>query len=236
MKIKQIVSLIDFGTIPFLAQPQQIGGPRAERTLPIYATEKGVCYYEKESIWSIGIAPHSKKKIYEIKNRYLKTINDEDIDFDKYIAIYEILYAINEYKGIEDDINFDVLKKYVDEINKIILNELDFQQVPEMKTLKKIIMKNKLYNQMIFCVDDIRSIKEKRFLQQKTEEKRYVFGNIKYHEELDKVNITIYDDCVELVCEKEGKKHTENLNKEMNYTSEDKIISALDCWRNYFLK
>ena len=69
-------------------------------------------------------------------------------------------------------------------LNNEILKALDFQQISEMKTLKNLIMENKLYNQMLFSVREVRSTKARQFLEQGVEKKDYCFGNIKYHEEL----------------------------------------------------
>ena len=67
------------------------------------------------------------------------------------------------------------------------------------------------------------------------EKKDYSFGNIQYHEELDRVHITIYDDVVEISCTKEARgSYERKLDKRKKYTSEDKIISALDFWRCNF--
>lgn len=82
-----------------------------------------------------------------------------------------------------------------------------------MKTLKNLIMENKLYNQMLFSVREVRSTKARQFSEQGVEKKNYCFGNIKYHEELDIVHITIYDDLVEIWCEKEAR---EKIKRELD--------------------
>ena len=84
---------------------------------------------------------------------------------------------------------------------------------------------------MLFNVHEVHSTKERQFSENKIEKKDYFFGNIQYHEELDRVHITIYDDVVEISCKKEARgSHERKLDKRKKYTSEDKIISALDCW------
>lgn len=82
---------------------------------------------------------------------------------DKYVAVYKILYAINEYKGENDSFQIDIIEKYVEILNNEILKALDFQQISEMKTLKNLIMENKLYNQMLFSVREVRARKHDHF-------------------------------------------------------------------------
>lgn len=235
MTINQVISLINIKDIPFVPQ---MSGVREKGKLPIYSSKQGVCYWNGESIWSIGINQNSQNEIYKIKQS-LKNCSWElannDRELDKYVAVYEILYAINEYKGIDDNIKFDTIKRYVEILNKEILDSLDFQQILEMETLKNLIIKDKLYNQMLFNVHEVHSTKERQFSEYKIEKKDYSFGNIQYHEELDRVHITIYDDVVEISCTKEARgSYERKLDKRKKYTSEDKIISALDCWRCNF--
>ena len=235
MTIKQVISLINIKDIPFIHQMSSV---REKGKLSIYSSEQGVCYWNGESIWSIGIDQNCQNEIYKIKQSLKNCsweLGNNDRELDKYVAVYEILYAINEYKGIDDDIKFDTVKRYVEILNKEILDSLDFQQILEMETLKNLIIKDKLYNQMIFNAHEVQSTKERHFSGYRIEEKDYSFGNIQYHEELDRVHITIYDDVVEIYCEIEGRGSYEcKLDKRKRYTSEDKIISALDCWRCSF--
>ena len=120
-------------------------------------------------------------------------------------------------------------------LNNEILKALDFQQISEMKTLKNLIMENKLYNQMLFSVREVRGTKARPFSEQGVEKKDYCFGNIKYHEELDIVHITIYDNLVEIWCEKEAReKIKRELDIKERFTLEEKIILALNCWKGYY--
>mgnify|MGYP006917313762 CR=1 FL=1 len=52
-------------------------------------------------------------EIYRIIQKWkkydLKLDNDER-ELNKYVAVYEILDAINEYKSVDDDIKFDTIK------------------------------------------------------------------------------------------------------------------------------
>lgn len=231
MTINQIISLVNINDIPFMPQK---GTGREKGKLPIYSTKEGVCYLNEESIWSIGNDQNSQEKTYEIKKileNWSKELGENDIEMDKYVAVFELLLAINEYKSIDDNVELDTVKRYVEIINKEIFDALDFQQVSEMKALKDLIMKDKLYNQMLFKVKEVKSTKNRQFLECRIESKNYLFGNIQYHEKLDIVNIIIYDDVVEIFCAKEGRGSECKLDKRKKYTAEEKIILTLDCWR-----
>lgn len=235
MTVKQVIFLMNIKNIPFISQADDV---RKDGTLSIYSTERGVCYGENESIWSIGSNQTNKNKHYSIKQKleqYKPELDGNDRELDKYVAVYEILYVINEYKGANDSFQIDIIEKYVEILNNEILKALDFQQISEMKTLKNLIMENKLYNQMLFSVREVRSTKARQFSEQGVEKKNYCFGNIKYHEELDIVHITIYDDLVEIWCEKEAReKIKRELDIKERFTLEEKIILALNCWKGYY--
>lgn len=68
---------------------------------------------EEVSIWSIGSDKNIRNEIYRIIQKWkkydLKLDNDER-ELNKYVAVYEILDAINEYKSVDDDIKFDTIK------------------------------------------------------------------------------------------------------------------------------
>ena len=121
-------------------------------------------------------------------------------------------------------------------INKEIIDSLDFQKIREMENLKYLIKNDRVYNQMQFNVYEIQSTKEMQFsVGKKDEEECLLFGNINYHEELDIVCIKIYEDCVEIHCKIEaGECYERKLDIRKKYTLEEKIISALDCWKENF--
>ena len=209
-----------------------------EGVLPIYPTRQGIYYWKDESIWSIGINEQSEDEIYQIK-RCLKqkenSLEYSEKELDKYVAVFMILIAVDRYKGGKGTIYFDKIKYYVEILNKAIYEALDIQQISDMNTLKEIITSDTLYREMYFHVNEVNSTKERQYSGYKKDEKSYSFGNIKYHEELDKVFIYTYDDCVELTCEKEGKSYKQKLDMRRRYASEGKILAALDCWRCAYL-
>lgn len=237
MKISQAISLMNIKNVPF--KSQRSGIKRKKGMLAIYATKQGVYYWNEESIWSIGIKQDTEDELYQIKQMLKqndKKLNGNNRELDKYVAVFEILHAVNEYRGVNDTIPFETIKRYVEILNKGIFASLDFHEISGMEILKKLIMENKLYSQMLFTVCEIRSTKKEEYLGYKKEKRYYCFGNIKYHEELDKVHITIYDDYVQISCNKEiHDRYEQKLDIGKNFTLEQKIILALDCWSGYYL-
>lgn len=235
MTIRDVISLMNISDVPFIPQ---MYGTDEEGVLPIYPTKRGVCYYQGESIWSIGIRDQCQKEIYDIKhwlcgNEYKLCYDERELD--KYVAVFVILNAVDRCKGGDGGIRFEDIRYYVEILNNAINEALDLKQISDMDTLKGIIKSDTLYRQMLFNVYEVNSTKDREFTGYKKETKSYSFGNIKYHEKPDKVSIRTYDDYVTLVCEKEGRSHKQNLNIRRSYTSEGKILAALDCWRGYYL-
>lgn len=235
MTITEVISLINIKDIPFI--PQKPGNIKKEM-LPIYSSLHGVCYYEGLSIQSVGSDENSKKETYQIKQKlthFSAKLADDERELNKYVAIFEILNAINKYKCINNNVECDIVKDYVDILNTKILNSLDFNQIPKMEILKELITHDKLYSQMLFNVYEICSTAELEFSNHRIEKRSYSFGNIKYHEELDCVSIRAYDDSVMISCMKEQRSpYTLKLDQHKEYTLEKKIISALDYWRCSF--
>ena len=235
MTMRDVISLMDITDVPFIPQ---MYGIRDKGVLPVYPTNRGVYYYKDESIWSIGIDEQSKDEIYEIKHKLCEFDNklySDERELDKYVAVSIILNAVDRCKVGNGRIRFEDIKEYVEIINNAIYESLDFQQISDMDTLKELIKSDTLYRQMLFNVYEVNSAKDREFTGYKKETKRYSFGNIKYHEELDKVSIRTYDDYVALACDKEGRRHTQTLDIRRSYTSEGKILSALYCWRCAYL-
>lgn len=235
MTIEEVISLMNITDVPFI--PQMYGN-NEEGVLPVYSTKQGVCYYRNESIWSIGIREQCKNQIYEIKNKLCeieKKLYCNEREIDKYVAVFIILYAVANYKGENSSICFENIRNYVEILNNAIYEALGFQQISDMDTLKEIISSDTLYCEMLFNVNEVHSTKDREYTGYKKDTKSYCFGNVRYHEDLDKVFIRTYDDHVELVCAKEGRSHEQKLDIRKSYTSEGKILAALDCWRCDFL-
>lgn len=234
MTIKDAISLMNITDITFI--PQMYGINKAG-VLPVYPTNQGVCYYEGESIWSIGISDQCQDEIYKIKHwlcGFDKNLYDNARELDKYVAVFVILNAVDRCKKGNGSIRFEDIKDYVDILNNAIYEALDLKQISDMDTLKEIITSDTLYREMLFNVDEVNTTKDREFTWNGKDKKEYSFGNIKYHEEHDRVFIRTYDDCVALACEKEGRSYKQNLDIRRSYTSEEKILAALNCWRDYY--
>ena len=235
MTIRDVISLMNISDVPFI--PQMYGIDK-KGVLPIYPTSQGVCYYQGESIWSIGIRDQCPNEIHDIKHWLCgneNKLNYDERELDKYVAVFVILNAVDRCKGGNGRIRFEDIKDYVEVLNNAIYEALDFQQISDMATLIEIIRSDTLYRQMLFNVYEVNSTKDREFTGYKKETKSYSFGNIKYHEKVDRVSIRTYDDYVALACEKEGISHTQKLDARISHTSEGKILAALDCWRGYYL-
>lgn len=233
MKIKEVIDIIGDFNVPIIPIP---AGRRQKGKLPIYATEKGVHFYKDDTIW--GISTDNSDMSYDIK-MYLKRLDEKlegnERELNKYLTVYELLSAIKSYKGENGNISFEQLKVYVALLNRKIIESLDFSEVSGMNDLIDLVSKDSLYREQIFNVSVVNCYKAQPFRGSTKPLKNYHFGNIEYHEELDKVNITLYNDCVELHHEAERISHKRNLDLEVEYTEEQKIFTALGCWRGYYL-
>ena len=101
-----------------------------------------------------------------------------------------------------------------------------------MKYLIYILSKKPLYCELFFHVQVFDYSKKRPCPNKKS--KDYFFGNKLFHNELDKVHITIYDDYVELWHPIEGRSHERELSPNITLSLEQKIITALDWWQTYY--
>lgn len=234
MTIEKLISLMNIKSVPFLIQPDTI---RESYQLPIYATAQGVCYWREESIWSLGMDEESEAETDRIRQEIKDQIPGlyDGRELDKYVAVYEILSAVKEYRGEEGDIEIRSLAGYVELINIVIAEELDFGQIPDMAELRGIISSDQLYRQMLFEVCEVDCAKEGYLAGDDVHRRNYCFGNVEYHEKPDKVGVLIYEDCVEVICTREPRvRFRHMLKSEKKLSSEEKIIQALDFWRSAY--
>lgn len=234
MTIEKLISLMNIKSVPFLIQPDTI---RESYQLPIYATAQGVCYWREESIWSLGMDEESEAETDRIRQEIKDQIPGlyDGRELDKYVAVYEILSAVKEYRGEEENVEMQSLAGYVELINIMIAEELDFGQIPDMAELQEIISGDEQYRQMMFEVCEIDCAKGQHFPGDGVEEKHYRFGNTEHYEKPDRVDITIYEDCVEVICAREVRVRFRHMLKSEDVLStEQKIIQALDLWRSAY--
>lgn len=153
-------------------------------------------------------------------------------ELNKYLAAFELLNAINIFKGIKEEISIEQLSDYVNILNQHILNSLNFDEVFNMINLQNIIRNDKLYNQCRFHVKEIKCTKGSQFIGIEKETNNCQFGNIKYYEKLDDVSIDVYDDFIELEYKAKGRSYTKNLDTRKRYTLEEKLKMALNTWKS----
>lgn len=229
MQISEIIEILNIDDVPFVPYT---GGYGTKGTLTIYSTNEGICYYKDATIWSISIGNDDNKDfIYKIGNQLKKKfykLNDNHRELDKYLAVCQLLIAIDRYNGGNGQLSFEQIKKYVDDLNTHIYKSLDFNEISHMSDLIEKIKKDELYKELYFSVYEIKSRKADRYKCYNKEEKHYCFGNKKYHEKLDVVRITAYDDCVEMTFEPHGLALKTPLDERAEHTLEGKIFLILD--------
>jgi len=234
MKIKDLIDLIEIKKdfdIQFIPKGPGRGVPNE---LTIFPTSRGIGYWEDADIWFLGIDESCKEQVYEIKTllkQNINGLNENEDELDKFLAVSELLIAIDRFEGGLGKFDIEKAKEYVSKINRKIVESLDFEDILGMKDLKYSIENNKLYRQLCFNVCEVYCNKKDRYRGYGNKEKRYCFGNEKYHEELDVVDITIFTNYIELSHRKEGREHHRDLDIRNDNTTEQKILSALDCWK-----
>ena len=235
MKIVDLIKIIGLdkeNSMPFiLLEP----GQYSDKELAIYPTSRGICFYKEQDVWFLSI--NDKNKIYDIEQsiqRNIREVYNNVRELNRYLAISELLIAIDRFYGGKGVLDLDKAKIYVDKVDKAIIEALSFDEISNMKNLIDIIKGDELYREMLFVVNEIGCNRDDRYKGYKKQENYYSFGNQKYHEDLDVVDITVYNDFVEILHRAEGREHERKLDQRRQNTVEEKIISALDCWRCYF--
>ena len=234
MKIKEMIDIIGIKGIPFIEKQP---GRSEKNQLTVYGDANGVNYWKDATIWFLSIDENCKERVdkikYDIKDK-IKNLDCDERRLNKCLAIYELLNAINKFKHVngkpKEEIYTGTISNYVDILDKYILENLDFEEINGMNNLQNMIKENKLYRQLYFFVDEVKSRKDEEHRGYKKEKSCYRFGNAKYYEELDKITILVYEDCVELVFG--GKSYSYKLDEGKKITVEEKIIFALNSWDN----
>lgn len=117
------------------------------------------------------------------------------------------MIAIDRFYGGKGIIDLDKAKIYVDKVDKAIIEALSFDEISDMRNLIDIIKGDKLYREMSFVVNEVGCNRDDRYRGYTKQENKYCFGNQKYHEDLDVVCITVYNDFVEILHRAEGREH-----------------------------
>lgn len=235
MKISEMIEILNINNaVPFIPYP---GGYGKKEQLTIYSTNEGICFWEDATIWFISIDENNKDFIYKIgsqlKSKFYK-LNDNHRELNKYLAVCQLLMAIHKYDSRNVQLSFEQIKKYVDDLNTHIYNSLDFNEISHMNDLIERIKGDEFYKELYFTVNEIKCRKADRYRGYQKKEKHYCFGNKRYHEKLDVVRITAYDDCVEMTCESGEIIPVMQLDMRTEHTLEGKIFLMLDKWRSHY--
>lgn len=161
---------------------------------------------------------------------------DNKREFLRYFSVLQLLIAIDKATGIDDCESYDqyleTTKEYVTKINQAIKENYQTDDIQDMQDLKYILYSTPLYLELFFDVQVFDYDKKRPCPNKKS--KDLSFGNKRFHNELDKVHITIYNDYVELWHPIEGRSHERELSPNRTLSLEQKIIAALDCWQTYY--
>lgn len=234
MKISEMIEILNINNVPFIPYADGCG---IKDTLTIYPTAKGISYWNNATIRFISIDKNNKDFIYEIgsklKSEFYK-LEANSRELNKYLAVSQLLMAIDIYNGGKGQVPSGQIKQYVDNLNAHIYNSLDFSEISQMSDLIECIRADELYRELLFSVHEVKSRKADRYRGYDKKENHYSFGNRKYHEDLDVVRITTYDDCIEFTSKSGDIMPEKQLDMRRKHTLEGKILSALDNWRSHY--
>lgn len=194
----------------------------------------GIYFWEETSIGSF-MNFDGKDHQYEISRLIAKSVYSKPSQRQIYYAVCSALYNIARWNHEDTDEFITVhLNTCVTILIKEIIGNLDFSQIDKMDSLINIIRGDSQYQQLVFNVT-VYSFQKKVYGNYIALQKpqRFSFGNMKYHEELGKADVTVYQDYVELLDNAAGRRIEKKLDR-ADLTTESKIIDVLDYWRCYY--
>jgi hypothetical protein len=194
----------------------------------------GIYFSEETSIESF-MNFDSKDHQYEISKLIAKSTYGNPSQRHIYYAVCSVLYNIASWNRVDNGEFITAhLNTYVSSLIKEIIGNLDFSQIDKMNSLIDIISEDKQYQQLVFNVT-VYSFQKNRYGHNVALQKpqRFSFGNMKYHEGLKRVDITVYQDYVELFDNAAGRSFEKKIDR-VDMEIESKIIYALDHWRCYY--
>lgn len=155
----------------------------------------------------------------------------------RYFSVFQLLIALDQASENDNCAPYDkyleTAKEYVTKLNQAIKKNYQTDDIQDMQDLKYILSKKPLYLELFFHVQ-VFDYNKKRPCSNKRS-KSLSFGNKRFHNELDNVQIRIYNDYVELWHPIEGRSpHGRDLPLSSPLSLEQKIIDALDCWQTYY--
>jgi len=160
MKIIELIELIDLDKdIPFIPLD---AGKHPANELTIYSNADGICFWKDAEISSLSISENCKDKVYKIKRLLINHFNELDNnerELNKYLAVTELLIAIDLYREGKGTIDINEIKSYVNRLNSKMIESLDFKEIPNMKYLIDRVKKDKLYRECYFNIFEVMSNK-----------------------------------------------------------------------------
>lgn len=185
-------------------------------------------FYDSEKDISYNLITYIQKNVESVYNNERELL--------RYFSVFQLLIAIDLTSGNENCASYDkyleTAKQYVTKINQTIIENYQTDDIQDMQDLKYILNSTPLYLELFFYVQVFDYDKKRPCPNKKS--KNFSFGNKRFHNELDKVHITIYNDYVELWHPIEERSHERELSPNNALSIEQKIIAALDCWQTYY--
>lgn len=186
-------------------------------------------FYDSKKDISYDLITYIQKNVGSVYNNERELL--------RYFSVFQLLIAIDQASGNDNfesyDKYLDTAKKYVTKINQAIKENYQTDDIQDMQDLKYILYSTPLYLELFFNVQVFDYDKKRPCPNKKS--KDLSFGNKRFHNEMDKVHITIYNDYVELWHPIEGRSpHGRDLPLNSPLSLEQKIIDALDCWQTYY--
>lgn len=212
-------------------------GPYFEDHSIFEVSSKKIIFYEGLTLSEFyNSRKEASYALVEYIQKNVESVYDNKRELLRYFSVFQLLIAIDKATGHDDCESYDkyleTAKQYVTKINQAIKENYQTDDIQDMKDLIYILSKKPLYCELFFHVQVFDYSKKRPCPNKKS--KDYFFGNKRFHNELDKVHITIYNDYVELHHPIEGRSHKRDLTPNNTLSLEQKIIAALDYWQTYF--
>lgn len=200
-------------------------------------SSKKIIFYEELTLSEFYDS--KKDKSYDLITyiqKNVESVYNNERELLRYFSVFQLLIAIDLASGNENCASYDkyleTAKQYVTKINQAIKENYQTDDIQDMQDLKYILYSTPLYLELFFDVQVFDYDKKRPCPNKKS--KDLSFGNKRFHNKMDKVHITIYNDYVELWHPIEGRSHERELSPNIDLSLEQKIITALDCWQTYY--
>ena len=135
-------------------------GTMDRNEVAIYGKQDGIHYFITDTCFGVSACDNCvdlKRKLQFQNEKWFYNIQEVAAVYDRYLALAEILLSIDEHYKINaikvDSIyNQENIRKYADKIEKCICDSLKFDDISEMSHLKDMVLRNKLYRELVFNV------------------------------------------------------------------------------------